>query len=192
MVLLGLVLGLLASAQTPREEEETMDVRADEGALRTLDMKDFDPGDLCTFELPPKVQMEFFEVVDKTPVVVNVIYLVSSKETNDIDLVIRDPAKKVIRQMLKKQDASFKFRAEQPGEYSLVFTNRKVIPIQYMEKLTVTFAVHVGKSSGKVLHQEDVTAVESNLMDMHRELGQFRMEQQISEKQQEAHFQSKA
>lgn len=192
MVLFGLVLVVLTTAQTAKEEEDIMDVRADEGALAKLDLKDFDPADLFTFELAPKMQMEFFEIIEKAPKTVYVLYLVSSKETNDIDLVVRDPSNKVIRQMLKKKDASFKFRADKTGEYSLVFANRKVIPTQYMEKLTITFAVHVGTSNtGKVLHHEDVSVVESNLMDMHRDLGQFRMEQQISEKQQEAHFQSK-
>ena len=190
MVLLQVFLGLLLVHADPNSAEDTLDVRADEGSLKQLDMRDFDPGDLYTFEVQAKGQMEFFVSLQDMPQVVSILYLVSSKETNDVDLVVRDPSKKVIRQFLKRKDAAFKFRAEATGEYTLVFMNRKVKFTQIMEKLTITLALHIGSTSGQVLHKEDVTAVESNLLDMHRQLGQFRMEQQISEMQQEAHFQS--
>lgn len=58
-----------------------------------------------------------------------------------------------------------------------------------MEKLAVTFAMHVGEPE-KALHHDDITSVEANLIDMHRQLSQFQMEQHISDRRQEAHFKS--
>ena len=190
-----LVLLVLAAAQidspTP-EVPESFDIKAEEGSIRAadLDMGEFTASDLVSFELAAKGQAEFFEAITQVPQMVSVLYLVSSKETNDIDLIVRDPNKKVVRQMLKRKDASFKFRADLAGEYNFLFINRKVRSTQYMEKLTITFAMHVGTDEGKALHKEDINTVESNLMDMHRQLSQFQMEQHISDRRQEAHFRS--
>lgn len=177
----------LQSEQTPQSTatEDSQDPEESSRLMKEWDMHmaDFVPADLVSFEIPPRGQEEFFEVIDELPSKVRGAFFVSSKETKDIDLVIYDPGKTVIYESRKKKEDLFHFEAERRGRYVFLFTNHK-----FAEKVQLTLALHTGNSSESVLDKEHLSPIESTLLEVRQAVKDFQMDQQFAQLRQESHY----
>lgn len=86
---------------------------------------------LCSLNL---LHQTFYEDVGAQSIYIRGAYFVgqSSSKNKFIDFFILDPANKVIFSKRKSEEGIFRFNTTQPGTYTFVFSNMKVIKPRYV------------------------------------------------------------
>ena len=169
----------LTETEDPSDAEETAKLTKE----WEDQMKDFTPSDLVTFELGPRNQEDFWEVIETVPSRVRGAFFVSSQETRDIDLTILGPDGAVAYRSTRRKEGIFYFDATERGQYMFMFANNK-----FVEKVQITFAMHTGESSTAPLDKEHITPVEGGLLEVVKGIKDFQMEQQFAQLRQESHY----
>ena len=102
-------------------------------------MHDFVPEDMTTVIVEKSTTESLFEQINhQVPTTIKgAYYVLGGTESKTIDCVIYDPSRNIVYKRRGSNQGIFVFETSGPGEYAIVFSNRKS-----GEDLTVTLALH--------------------------------------------------
>mmetsp|Transcript_13526 Transcript_13526/g.25464 ORF Transcript_13526/g.25464 Transcript_13526/m.25464 type:complete len:229 (+) Transcript_13526:1244-1930(+) len=190
--MLILLLLSAATADLAHPGPEAVEVDAEEESQRLAKewdehMKNFQPADLVTFELPGMGVTEFYEEIDTVPSHVRGAWFVGEEQSKDLDIQIFDTRGELIFERKQKHEGLFYFDAARRGIYRFVFSSRKIVRQQL-----VTFALHCGNSTAEVLQEEHLSPIENALAEASKAVKDFQMDQQFAQLRQESHYKTVA
>lgn len=95
--------------------------------------------EMVRFDVAPRMEEKLFVYIDQAPVQLVGMYFVSSEKTSTIDFSIKAPdVRKEVFKRASQSNGVFKVFLEEPGYYTIAFSNRKVKRPQKNQNMNIS------------------------------------------------------